>query len=50
MTAAPTLVLDAALVANYDGYGPRYTSYPRADRFTEAFTAADGARSHCWCA
>src|SRR5437764_2289542 len=41
MTVAPTLVLDAALVAKYDGYGPRYTSYPTADRFTEAFTAVD---------
>lgn len=41
MTVAPTLVLDPALVAKYDGYGPRYTSYPTADRFTEAFTAAD---------
>lgn len=41
MPAGSNLVLDTALVAKYDGYGPRYTSYPTADRFTEAFTAAD---------
>lgn len=35
--AAPTL--DPALIRRYDGSGPRYTSYPTADRFTEAFTA-----------
>jgi oxygen-independent coproporphyrinogen-3 oxidase len=38
--AAADLVLDAALVRKYDLFGPRYTSYPTADRFNEAFTAA----------
>jgi oxygen-independent coproporphyrinogen-3 oxidase len=33
--------LDSSLVRKYDGFGPRYTSYPTADRFTEAFTADD---------
>lgn len=31
------LSFDADLVRKYDGLGPRYTSYPTADRFTEAF-------------
>ena len=30
---------DRDLVRKYDGFGPRYTSYPTADRFTDAFTA-----------
>ena len=34
------LVVDAALLAKYGGNGPRYTSYPTADRFVEAFDAA----------
>ncbi len=34
---------DAGLVARYDGPGPRYTSYPTADRFGPAFGAADYA-------
>ena len=37
--AAP-LVVDTALLAKYGGNGPRYTSYPTADRFVEAFDAA----------
>src|SRR5438477_8766087 len=32
---------DLELVRKYDGLGPRYTSYPTADRFTELFTADD---------
>jgi oxygen-independent coproporphyrinogen III oxidase len=32
---------DPELVRKYDGSGPRYTSYPTADRFTELFTAED---------
>ena len=36
----PGLAFDAALVAKYDGFGPRYTSYPTADRFHDGFTAA----------
>jgi len=38
-TSATDLVLDLALVKKYDTFGPRYTSYPTADRFHEAFTA-----------
>ena len=30
-----------ALLRQYDVSGPRYTSYPTADRFVEAFTASD---------
>ena len=33
------LVPDSALIREYDGVGPRYTSYPTADRFVEAFDA-----------
>jgi len=38
---APTtgLSFDSDLIRKYDRTGPRYTSYPTADRFTEAFTA-----------
>ncbi|MCC7326418.1 MAG: oxygen-independent coproporphyrinogen III oxidase [Burkholderiales bacterium] len=41
----PDLAFDAALVAKYDGYGPRYTSYPTADRFHDAFTATHYAQA-----
>jgi oxygen-independent coproporphyrinogen-3 oxidase len=34
------LIVDTALLAKYGGNGPRYTSYPTADRFVEAFDAA----------
>ncbi len=37
--AAADLVLDTALVKKYDGFGPRYTSYPTADRFHAGVTA-----------
>jgi len=37
--AAAELVLDTALVKKYDGFGPRYTSYPPADRFHAGITA-----------
>jgi oxygen-independent coproporphyrinogen-3 oxidase len=33
------LVIDAGLLRRYDQSGPRYTSYPTADRFVEAFDA-----------
>ena len=33
------LVVDAGLLAKYGGNGPRYTSYPTADRFVGAFDA-----------
>jgi oxygen-independent coproporphyrinogen-3 oxidase len=32
---------DPELIRKYDGFGPRYTSYPTADRFHAGFTAAD---------
>ena len=38
-TEAP-LVVDPELVRKYGGNGPRYTSYPTADRFVEAFDAS----------
>ncbi|HEY6239462.1 MAG TPA: oxygen-independent coproporphyrinogen III oxidase [Burkholderiales bacterium] len=34
------LVINAELIRKYGGNGPRYTSYPTADRFVEAFNAA----------
>lgn len=36
---SPRLSFDPKLIRKYDGLGPRYTSYPTADRFTEEFTA-----------
>ena len=39
-SAAP-LAFDPDLVRKYDQAGPRYTSYPTADRFHEAFGPAD---------
>jgi oxygen-independent coproporphyrinogen-3 oxidase len=36
---SPRLSFDPELIRKHDGLGPRYTSYPTADRFTEAFTA-----------
>jgi len=35
------LRFDPRLIRKYDGFGPRYTSYPTADRFTDTFTAED---------
>jgi oxygen-independent coproporphyrinogen III oxidase len=35
------LRFDPELIRKYDGYGPRYTSYPTADRFHAGFAAAD---------
>jgi oxygen-independent coproporphyrinogen-3 oxidase len=34
------VVVDPELIRKYGGSGPRYTSYPTADRFVEAFNAA----------
>jgi len=39
--AAAPLAFDPDLVRKYDQSGPRYTSYPTADRFHEAFGPAD---------
>ena len=40
MNAEAPLVVDPELIRKYGGNGPRYTSYPTADRFVEAFDAA----------
>ena len=39
--AAPSVEFDAALIRKLDRPGPRYTSYPTADRFSDAFDYAD---------
>jgi len=41
---SPT-VLPEALLRRFDMPGPRYTSYPTADRFVEAYGAADAVRA-----
>jgi len=38
-TADASLQIDTGLVRKYGGNGPRYTSYPTADRFAAAFDA-----------
>ena len=38
---ASELVIDPVLIRKYDVSGPRYTSYPTADRFIEAFAEGD---------
>jgi oxygen-independent coproporphyrinogen-3 oxidase len=38
---ADELIIDADLIRRFDRPGPRYTSYPTADRFVEAFGADD---------
>ena len=39
--AAPVVEFDAALIRRQSQPGPRYTSYPTADRFSEAFDYGD---------
>lgn len=39
MTSQTDLVFDQQLIRRFDVNGPRYTSYPTADRFVEAFDA-----------
>jgi oxygen-independent coproporphyrinogen-3 oxidase len=39
MTSQKDLVFDPQLIRRFDINGPRYTSYPTADRFVEAFDA-----------
>ena len=41
MFASTMTPLSPELLRRYDVPGPRYTSYPTADRFVEAFTDAD---------
>ena len=43
--AASTSALTPALLQQFGGAGPRYTSYPTADRFVEAFGADDVLRA-----
>ena len=38
---ASDLLIDPVLIRKYDTPGPRYTSYPTADRFAEAFAEAE---------
>lgn len=40
---SPTIDFDAGLVRRFDRSGPRYTSYPTADRFAGGFGAAEYA-------
>ena len=42
---AEALQFDPKLIRKYDGFGPRYTSYPTADRFHDGFGAADYVES-----
>ncbi|MBS0544854.1 MAG: oxygen-independent coproporphyrinogen III oxidase [Proteobacteria bacterium] len=39
MTSQTDLIFDPQLIRRFDINGPRYTSYPTADRFVEAFNA-----------
>ena len=41
---ASELVIDPVLIRQYDVSGPRYTSYPTADRFVEAFAETELAQ------
>lgn len=41
MLAPTRCEFDRALIEKLDGYGPRYTSYPTADRFHTGFTERD---------
>lgn len=37
----PACEFDAELIRRLDRSGPRYTSYPTADRFADTYTATD---------
>ena len=39
--AIPSVEFDAPLIRKLNQLGPRYTSYPTADRFSDAFGAGD---------
>ncbi|MFA7666767.1 MAG: radical SAM protein, partial [Burkholderiaceae bacterium] len=41
LTTPPPLEIDEALIERFGGRGPRYTSYPTADRFHTGFTHED---------
>ena len=38
-TIQKDLIFDPELIRKFDVNGPRYTSYPTADRFVEAFNS-----------
>ena len=40
LKSKPPMEIDRDLIVRFDTSGPRYTSYPTADRFVEAFDAA----------
>nr|MBL8455062.1 coproporphyrinogen III oxidase [Zoogloeaceae bacterium] len=40
MNSDNDIVFDTKLIRRFDVNGPRYTSYPTADRFVEAFDAS----------
>lgn len=40
VSVAPAVEFDLDLIRRFDQHGPRYTSYPTADRFVESFDAA----------
>ena len=44
-TKGPALVVDPGLLEKYQFSGPRYTSYPTADRFRAEFRAGDALRA-----
>ena len=46
--SASDVVIDPVLIRKYDTSGPRYTSYPTADRFVDAF-GEDGFRRWLGC-
>jgi oxygen-independent coproporphyrinogen-3 oxidase len=41
VSMAPSVEFDAALIGKHNQLGPRYTSYPTADRFSDAFGYRD---------
>jgi len=41
MIESAAVPISESLIRQYDVSGPRYTSYPTADRFVEAFTSQD---------
>ncbi|MDX8400617.1 MAG: oxygen-independent coproporphyrinogen III oxidase [Gallionellaceae bacterium] len=43
LNVSPELEVDLELIRRLDKKGPRYTSYPTADRFVETFSAVDYA-------
>ncbi|RYZ09596.1 MAG: oxygen-independent coproporphyrinogen III oxidase [Comamonadaceae bacterium] len=44
-SSSPPPVITSALLKRFDVAGPRYTSYPTADRFVEAFGAEEAAHA-----